>query len=830
MTKSTSWLLAVATGVLLYAPVSAQTNVSGRVIDAENNQPLPGATVQAGSFRGTVTNENGEFSLKNLPKEVESIVISYVGYKTVVDSSLRQNIFSKSNRSGEAPQLSKLEIRLQRSTFSTDEVVISATRANLKSAMAFTNVTKAEISKQNLGQDLPILLNFTPSLVSTSDAGAGIGYTGFRIRGTDATRINVTINGIPYNDAESQGTFWVNMPDFASSVSSVQIQRGVGTSTNGAAAFGATVNINTNEFRGKPYAEIDNSYGSFNTWKHTLKAGTGLLNQKFTIDARLSKITSDGFIDRARSDLRAFYVSGAYFGKKSSVRLNVFSGKEITYQAWEGIPEARLRGDREGMLAFIERNSLNQRDAQNLLNSNSRTYNLYLYENQVDDYQQDQYQLITSHQLSKNWTLNANAFLVRGRGFFEQFRDNDRLSRYKLPNVNLGSISISRSDLVRRRWLDNYFYGTTFSLDYDGFQKIKANIGGGLNQYDGDHFGEVIWARFANANPRHRYYFNKGLKTDFNLYGKLFYQITPKLNLFGDAQIRTVGYSINGDDNQQRLQQHDVSYTFFNPKAGLTYDISENASAYASLSVAHREPNRDDFTESMRQVQPQPEILRDWEVGYRFQRGRLAGSIGGYYMDYKNQLILTGQLNDTGGPMRVNVPRSYRAGIEVEAGVQLSKQWKWNGNATLSRNKIRNFTEYIINYDNDNYQTINHGNSDIAFSPNVIVGSQWLYQPSKIVELALLTKYVGKQYLDNTSNESRRLDAYFTNDLRVIFTPSIKWAKGLNLSLLANNIFNHLYESNGYTFSYIAGGETITENFYYPQAGRNFLVSVGLKF
>ncbi|TAG60233.1 MAG: TonB-dependent receptor, partial [Runella slithyformis] len=508
------------TGVLLYAPTLAQTAVSGRVIDNQTNQPLPGATVRAGSFRGTITNEKGEFTLKNLPKEVENLEVSYVGYETVIDSSFRRN-----------DKIINLEIRLQRSVFDADEVVISATRANLKSAVAFTNVGKVELSKQNLGQDLPVLLNFTPSLVSTSDAGAGVGYTGLRIRGTDATRINVTINGIPYNDAESQGTFWVNMPDFASSVSSVQIQRGVGTSTNGAAAFGATVNINTNEFRKNAYGEIDNSYGSFNTWRHTVRAGTGLLHNKFTLDARLSKISSDGFIDRASSNLRAFYVSGAYFGKKSSVRFNLFSGKEITYQAWEGAPEARLRGNREGMLAYIDRNGLNDRDAKNLLNADNRTYNLYLYDNQVDNYQQDQYQLITSHTLSQKWTLNVNGFLVRGRGFFEQFRDNDRLSRYKLPSVTIGNTTISRSDLVRQRWLDNHFYGSTFSLDFDNFKRLKANLGGGLNRYDGDHFGEVIWARFANANLRHRYYFNTGQKTDFNLYGKVFYQLTPKLNV-----------------------------------------------------------------------------------------------------------------------------------------------------------------------------------------------------------------------------------------------------------------------------------------------------------
>jgi iron complex outermembrane receptor protein len=817
MRKFTSWFLALATGVLLCVPALAQLSVSGKIVDAEDGKPLPGATVRAGSFRGTVTNEKGEFSLKDLPKDTDLLEVSYVGYEA---------IFIK------VQDVDKV-IKLQRSTFNTDEVVISATRANAKSAVAFTNVGKLELSKQNLGQDLPILLNFTPSLVTTSDAGAGVGYTGMRIRGTDATRINVTINGIPYNDAESQGTFWVNMPDFSSSVSSVQIQRGVGTSTNGAAAFGATVNINTNEFRKEAYAEINNSVGSFNTFKNTVLAGTGLINNRFTVDARLSKITSDGFIDRAKSDLKSFYLSGAYFGKKSSVRLNVFSGREITYQAWEGTPEARLKGDREGILAYIDRNGLNERDAQNLLNSNSRTYNLYLYDNQVDNYQQDHYQLISSHILSKNWTFNLNGFLVKGRGFYEQFRDNDRLRNYKLPDVVVGGQTISRSDLVRRRWLDNSFYGTTFSLDYNSFKKLTANIGGGWNQYDGDHFGEVIWARYAsNSTIRHRYYENVGLKTDFNLYGKVYYQLTDKLNVFGDAQLRTIGYFVKGDDNQRRQQNHDVNYNFFNPKAGLTYQVSESSTAFASFSIAHREPNRDDFTESTQQIQPKPETLQDLELGYRFQKGRVVASIGGYYMNYKNQLVVSGQLNDVGNPIKINVPESYRAGIELEAGAQLHKELKWNLNATFSRNKIKNFTEYVINYDDENggYQVTNHGNSTIAFSPNVIVGSQLVFTPAKNLELALLSKYVGKQYLDNTTNEARRLEAYFTNDLRLIYRIKPKWLNEVTISALANNVLNELYESNGYTYSYVYGGQTTTENFYYPQAGRNFLVSLGLKF
>ncbi len=817
--------MAIAIGVLLCLPTFAQHVIVGKITDAETNSPLSGATVLIeNSLQGTTSDLDGNFRLSNLKSDTCKLKISFVGYETVSVDYKSTALFVGISNSDKPTIL----IKLKRSTYNADEVVVSATRVNALSGMAFSNVSKTDIAKQNLGQDLPILLNFSPSLVTTSDAGAGVGYTGLRIRGTDATRINVTINGIPLNDAESQGVYWVNMPDFASSVSSVQIQRGVGTSTNGAAAFGATVNILTNEFRKEPYAEISNSYGSFNTWKHTVKVGTGLLKNKFTIDARLSKLSSDGFIDRAKSDLRSFYVSGGYFGKRSFVRLNVFSGKEKTYQAWGGIPEARLKNDREGMMAYIDRNYLNDRDANNLLASNSRTYNLYLYDNQTDNYRQDHYQLISSHNLNPNWTLNANAFLVRGRGYYEQFIDQSLLSQYKLPNVIVDGQTIETSDVVRRLWLDNYFYGTTFSLDYNSFGKTKANVGGGWNQYDGLHYGEVVSGKYVSASSLGKHYYdNRGLKTDFNLYSKVYYSFSDKLTGFADVQVRKVDFNINGEDAQQRQQHYNVNYLFLNPKFGLTYSLSDQSTAYLSYSVANREPNRDDFTESNKNIAVNPETLHDLEAGYKFRNSRFAGSVGGYLMSYTNQLVLTGQLNDVGNGIRVNVPKSYRAGIELEGAFLLTKTLKWNTNATLSQNKIKNFTEYIIDYDDANggYQTIAHGNSDIAFSPNVIVGSQLVWTAAKNVELALLSKYVGRQFLDNTSNASRQLNAYFTNDIRLIYN-----YKKLTVSALVNNILNQKYESNGYTYSYVYGKQTTTENFYYPQAGVNFLVSVGWRF
>ncbi|WP_026631823.1 TonB-dependent receptor [Dyadobacter alkalitolerans] len=816
MRNVTTYLFIFIISILSFCSAFAQRSISGRVTDTEDGKPLPGATIKAGEIRGTQTDGSGNFSLKNIAENIAILEISYIGYQT------QKLPLSSENQ---------LEIKLSKSTFQADEVIVNATRANDKSAMAYSTVSAEAIDKQNLGQDLPVLLNFTPSLVSTSDAGAGIGYSGIRIRGSDATRINVTVNGIPYNDAESQGVFWVNMPDFASSVSSIQIQRGVGTSTNGAGAFGASVNINTNAFREEAYAELNNSYGSFNTFKNTLKVGSGLIKDKFTFDARLSRVSSDGYVDRASSELHSYYLSGGFFGKKSFVRVNVFSGNERTYQSWNGVPEAKLRGDREGVLSYIDRNGLGEKDAQNLLDSDNRTYNSYTYKNEVDNYRQDHYQIVSSHNLSDKWIFNLNAFLVRGLGYYEQSRMGDDYSNYNLPNVVIGQDTLTSTDLIRRRWLDNYFYGSTFSLEYNSFKKLTASFGGGYNYYDGDHYGRIVWARNSgNIENDHQYYYSKGIKKDFNIYGKVYYQLTPKLNAFADLQFRNVSHNIKGTDNDQIALATDEAYSFFNPKAGLTYQLADQSSVYASYSVGNREPNRDDFASSTAGLFPKSEQLQNVEAGFKTQRGIWAFSANYYLMAYKNQLVLTGQINDVGNAIRVNVPKSYRMGIELEGAIALSKALKWNVNATFSQNKINNFTEYVINYDTGDYNIINHGKSDISFSPNAIAGSQLTYIIRKDLELALLSKYVSKQYLDNTSSETRKLDAYFTNDLRLSWTIRPSWAREISFNLLVNNVLEEKYESNGYTYGYFAGGALTQENFYFPQAGRNFLVGVNFRF
>jgi iron complex outermembrane receptor protein len=819
MRKVTTCLLTLVISTLLSISVFAQKTLTGQITDQEDGKPLPGATIRAGDIRGTITDASGKFVLRNISDNIKVLEISYIGYQTV---KLGTDDFKT-----EKP----LEISLQKSNFQADEVIVNATRVTDKTGMAYTNVSAETLKKQNLGQDLPVLLNFTPSLVSTSDAGGGVGYTGIRIRGTDATRINVTVNGIPYNDAESQGVFWVNMPDLASSVNSIQIQRGVGTSTNGAGAFGATVNINTNAFRKEAYAELNNAYGSFNTFKNTVKIGSGLVKDKFTFDARLSRVSSDGYVDRASAKLHSYYLSGAYFGGKSFVRVNVFSGKETTYQSWNGVPEAKLRGDREGILSYIGRNGLDEKDAKNLVDADNRTYNSYTYKNEVDNYRQDHFQVVTSHTLNKNLTLNVNGFLVRGLGFYEQYRKNDSFSKYNLPDIMAGSDTLKTTDLVRRRWLDNYFYGSTFSLDYNNFKKLTANVGGGYNEYNGKHYGEIIWARNAgNTENGHQYYYNKGIKKDFNIYGKLYYQFTEKLNAFGDIQFRRVSHGIAGNDNDLISFDFDQSYSFVNPKAGITYQIAPQSSVYASYSVANKEPNRDDFTASTTRLFPKNERLNNVEAGFRMQKGIWGIAANYYLMHYKDQLVLTGQINDVGNPIRVNVPKSYRTGIELEGAIAFNARLKWNANATFSQNKIADFTAFIVNYDTGDYDMINHGRSDISFSPNVIAGSQFTYMPQKNLEFALLTKYVGKQYLDNTANESRRLDAYLTNDIRLTWTIKPGWAKEITVNFLLNNVLNERYESNGYTYGYISEEVRTQENFYFPQAGRNFLVGLNLHF
>lgn len=778
----------------------AQNSISGKVLDANTSEPLIGASVWTEKQgRGAVTDADGNFTITKLNEGEIQLRVSYVGFETL-------------QKSLSVPLAGELRLELNPTDLLSEEFIVSATRASATTPTTFQTIDKEELAKRNLGQDIPILLNFTPSVVTNSDAGAGIGYTSMSIRGSDQSRINVTVNGIPMNDAESHGVFYVNMPDFASSVDNIQIQRGVGTSTNGAATFGASLNIQTDTRRDEPYAEISNSVGSFNSWKHTVKAGTGLLNNRFAVDARLSKITSDGYVDRAFSDLKSFFVSGGYYGENHVVKLNIFSGKEQTYQAWWGLPESKLESD--------------------------RTFNYYTYDNETDNYQQDHYQLIYTGKIGSNWKTNAALHYTYGRGYYEQFREDDDFASYALPDVEIGGEIISSTDIIRRRWLDNDFFGGIASVNYisdDG--KWDVILGGGANRYDGDHFGEIIWARIAGeTNIRDRYYDNNAVKDDRNIYLKATHEITPGLNLFGDLQVRGINYTFFGVNDDQRIVDGNETYTFFNPKFGLSYERSNGQVWYASYAVANREPKRSDFTDNPITEIPRPERLNNIEAGVRAQKGKFNYNANFYLMDYQDQLILTGQINDVGAYIRENVANSYRAGIELSGGYQVSKALTLGGNLTLSQNKIKEFTEYVDDYSTAEFQQeeFTYEDTDIAFSPNTIASAIIEYKPIQNLSLNWMSKYVGKQYLDNSANESRSLDSFFTNDIRISYQVQPRFFKSLEVNLMVNNIFNELYEPNGYTFSYFVPGESqkelVTENYYYPMAGTNFMLGLNMKF
>jgi iron complex outermembrane recepter protein len=798
----------------------AQHVIRGFVKDSQSQEPLAGATVELKEInRYAITNDRGDFELQKLPSGKYQAEVRFLGYKTF------EIQFS-------VPVEEPLNILLEEDVVMTDQVIVSATRVNEKTPTTYSTINKVTLQKQNFGQDLPFTLNWTPSLVTTSDAGAGVGYTGLRIRGSDATRINVTINGIPVNDSESQGVFWVNTPDLATSTQSVQVQRGVGTSTNGAGAFGASVNLQTNTRNDQAYADVINSFGSFNTRRHTVAVGTGLINQTFVFDGRISQIASDGYIDRASSDLKSYYLSGGYYGKKTMIKAIVFGGKEITYQSWYGVPESRLNNDEAAMLETAVAEDWNQQQTDNLLSS-GRTFNVYTYENQVDNYAQDHYQLHASHRFSESLTANGAAHYTYGRGFYEEFRYDDDFANYGLSEVTIGNETMSSTDLVRRRWLENDFYGITYSVNYEK-EKLNSVLGGALNHYDGDHFGEITWAQVSTVPKDYQYYFNNGKKNDFTIYWKNNYQLTKKINGFLDVQYRRVHYTASGKENKQFDFSIDQQFNFFNPKVGLIYEVSGAQQWYASYSIGNREPVRDDFIDAVDGTVPKHETLRNVEAGWRFRDQNVTFTANYYLMDYKNQLVPTGKVNDVGALIRTNVDESYRMGIELEGSVRLSTKFLWNANVALSQNRIKNFNEvlydYGVNFDEYNEVITSYSNTDIAFSPNMIVGSTFIYSPLKGFEIGLLTKYVGRQYLDNTRNESRRIDAYLVNDLRVSYGFKPSFMSEVSLSLLANNIFNTQYSSNGYTYGYLGGATEYRQNYYFPQAGRNYLAMLALRF
>lgn len=757
---------------------------------------MAGATVRLnGPYNsGAYSAGDGSFSISGLGRGTYHLRVSYLGYE-----NYEQDLVVTGNTAVE-------NIALKNTGLFVKPIEIMSTRADKNAPFTQTTITSEAIGKINLGQDLPALLKQQPNVITTSDAGAGVGYTNIWIRGSDITRINVTFNGIPVNDPESAGAFFVDIPDIASSTESIQIQRGAGTSTNGAGAFGATINLSTNEFHSKPYGEIRNAYGSFNTWKHEVKAGSGLLHDHFTLDARLSSITSDGYIDRAWSDLKSFYLSTAYLDKKTALRLNIFSGKEKTYQAWDGVPADSLK--------------------------THRTYNgLGLmpdgkyYDNQTDNYLQTYYQLFLNKEINSQWSFNLATFLTRGKGYYEEYKAGQSYGNYGLPDPVVGSDTLKTTDLIRDRWLDNYFYGTVFSLNYSG-NKLAWKLGGGLNYYDAKHYGEIIWAKYA-IEKNYRYYYNTAYKNDFNIYWKGDRAVAPRLHAFLDLQYRYVRYHINGFKDNPGLKPHNT-YHFINPKAGFNYALSKRDRIYVSYAFANKEPNRDDF-EANREEAPKPERLGDLEAGFDRDGGsyHLHGNV--YYMHYKNQLVLTGKINYEGAYTRTNIPQSYRAGLELNGDVRIARLWTLAANAAFSKNKISHFTEYIDDWDNGKQVAKPHGETDISFSPEAVGGGSITAAPLKNLSVSLLGKYVSRLYLDNTSGKARSLDPYFVNDLQVHYSWKPKWISSVDIDLLVNNLFNVNYLTNGYTYSYYSSGKLYTDNAYFPQAGTHVMLGITLK-
>ncbi|TCI90210.1 TonB-dependent receptor [Tenacibaculum sp. M341] len=818
--KKVAFLMVLFTTLL----VNAQSVIlSGQVVN-DNKEPLVGATVIIRDLRkGSTTDFDGNFKIK-VPTGKHLVEVSFVGYRTV-----KKQINTNT---------SNLIIQLTSEDNVLDEVLVSSIRANKNTPVTYSNLTKKEIAKRNLGQDIPVLLNYLPSVISSSDAGAGVGYTYMRVRGSDASRVNVTINGIPYNDAESQGTFWVNLGDFASSTQSLQLQRGVGTSTNGSGAFGASLNILTDAISEEAGGEISNSFGSFGTRKHTVKFTSGKLNDHFEFSGRLSNIYSDGYVDRAFTDLKSYFLQGSYTDENTLIKALAFGGSEKTYQAWFGTPKARLTGDKQGIEDFIINNGLTPAQADNLRNSDRR-YNHYLYDNETDNYWQDHYQLHWNEKFSDKLSTTIGLNYTRGKGYFEQFEDDtDEISLYngivtatdtKLDDDGVTLIPIT--DVIRRRWLDNHFYVINASATYklDGFEIIA---GGSYSNYSNDHYGEVIWGSdlAANTNIRDRYYFSDAKKHDLSSFIKTNIKVNDQLSAYVDIQGRFVSYRTQGLTSDRAPLNVDKDFNFFNPKAGLTYNLNNSNIFYVSYARANREPNRNDFEGG----NSQHETLDDFELGWRYDSENIKLNTNLFYMDYTNQLVLSGAINDVGEPIRETSGNSFRFGLEIDADISITEKLSLKPNAAFSINKNRDFNASIDG------TLENLGNTDISFSPNVILGNSLVYQPTENIQFAFLSKFVGEQFMGNLGgriSDNEKLDSYFTSDLNIVYEiKTNKIFKSIVLTGLVNNIFDREYVDRGYYFffddTWTTPGTTTTVDGagFYPQATRNFLIGATLKF
>jgi len=779
-------VLSIILSLFISINVFSQFSISGQVIDKSSGQPLPAANVKLlNNLSLAVTDIDGNFKFSKLSSGNYTVQVSYIGYETS-----KQSVKLISNQ--------KILIRMPTVHIMQDEVIVVGVKAGNETPGSRTNISKEELEENNTGKDLPFLLELTPSLVATSDAGAGVGYTSMRIRGSDISRINVTLNGIPLNDPESQGVWWVDLPDLASSLDQVEIQRGIGTSSNGSGAFGASINMQTDKLRPDPYTYVHTSYGSFSTLKSSTQFGTGLIKEHWTLDAKLSKILSDGYIDRAFSNMNSLYLSGGYYGKKSILRLLAIIGKEHTYQSWYGVPQDSLL--------------------------TNRTYNYYTYDNQTDNYWQDNYQALYSVQLTPSLLVNTALHYTWGRGYYEEMKKNQSYADYQMPDVIVNQDTLTRTDLIRQKWLDNDFYGGNMSISYEAGRHFHFDLGSSYSYYNGSHYGKVIWAKYASMSTfPDRYYDNKGIKTDFNNYLKVNLRLAHGINFYADVQYRKIDYRFRGFDDSLISVDQQVILNFINPKGGINWRLNSRNKIYASWAMSNHEPGRDEYVQSSPTSRPLPENMKDIEAGYAFTGNHLRVLLNYYRMDYKNQLVLTGQINDVGAYIRHNVGKSMRQGMELSLSANILKHLNLNINFAYSQNKLYDYVYFIDNYDNGSQVSMHLSTSTIAFSPAIISSGRISWEPVKHLKTSWTSKYVGKQYLDNTQDETKIIQAYLIHDFQIAYHINrIKIFEGIDLSISIFNLLNKLYESNGYTYSYIQGGQTIIKNFYYPQAGRHY--------
>jgi len=797
-------LLLVSAIVLVVFQLSAQSfTLKGKVVD-DSGETLVGASIQIkGTYLGVSSNKEGEYQFTDLEKGEYQLSISFLGYDTQDQTiSLVKD--------------SELNVQLKTNALMSDEVVIKATRASESTPVAQTTIRKGDIKKMNGLADIPYQLELTPSVVSTSESGTGTGYSSMRIRGTGMSRINITVNGVPLNDGESQGVYLVNVPDFTSSVNSIQIQRGVGTSTNGSASFGASVNFQTLTIEPKPYAQISSAVGSFNTFKENIAVGTGLLNKKFAFDVRASKLNSDGYINRGFSDHQSMYLSASYFGEKDMFKAIAILGKERTGITWWGVPGDKIDADR----------TFNP--AGEYTDDNGETQ---FYDGQTDNYWQNHYQLLYSREINKNINVNATLHATTGKGYYQQYKTGQDFADYGLTPDTINP----SSDLIRQKWLDNVFYGATANLNYHK-GSVDATLGLAANNYEGDHFGRIKWAKYNNGIPQdYEWYLNKGTKQDLSSFLKVSYSITEELSVFADVQVRDINYSIQGpDDDLVELKQKN-HWLFVNPKAGINYQLNQNHRIYGSFAVANREPARADLKEALKNGGtdvPVNETLNDVELGYQVKYKKFIVGLNIYYMLYFNQLVNTGELNSVGYPIMTNVDNSFRRGVELTAGIQINEYLKWNGNFTYSQNKIQDYVEYA--WHPAGYLAKDLGETNISYSPEIIASSRISINLTHGWNVDLITKYVGEQYFDNTSSEDRKLDAYLLNNIAISYSQKIKNGPILDLQLGVNNILDEEYISNAYGGNWYEddNGKEVEKSwkYYYPQAGRNFMVKLALTF